>query len=59
LSGLDHVARDLWKAYSAGALDDPDAEALASLIEARRRVLLGKGHEEPAGYLSLARLGVG
>jgi hypothetical protein len=49
LSGLDHVARDLWRAYSAGAIDDPDAEALASAIEVRRRVLLGKGHEEAAG----------
>jgi hypothetical protein len=33
---LDHLSRELWKAYAAGAPSDADAQAAAEAIEARR-----------------------
>ena len=47
LAGCDGLARDLWKAYSAGVLPDADTEALSAAIEARRRTLRG-GAGQPA-----------
>jgi hypothetical protein len=33
---LDHLSREVWKAYASGALSDDDAQAAAEAIEARR-----------------------
>jgi hypothetical protein len=33
---LDHLSRELWKAYAAGALSDDDAQAAAEAIRARK-----------------------
>ena len=49
LTGCDLVARDLWKAYAAGMIDDNAAETLSTAIEARRRDLRGRGEERAAG----------
>jgi hypothetical protein len=45
LHGCDNIAKDIWRAYAAGMLDDADAEAVAAAIEARRRVLRGRAGE--------------
>jgi hypothetical protein len=35
---LDHLARELWRAYSAGTLDEAAAQVAAGAIEARRAI---------------------
>ncbi len=43
LPGCDGLARDLWKGFTAGVIDDAAAESLSSAIEARRAALRGGG----------------
>jgi hypothetical protein len=41
LAGCDQLARDLWKGFAAGVLDDAATEAISGALEARRRALRG------------------
>lgn len=47
LHQLDHLARELWKAYNAGAIGEDDAQRLAELIHDRRGVT--RGFQRPEG----------
>ena len=46
LHQLDHLSRDLWKAYAAGAVEDDNAQRLAELIHSRREALR-EAHRSP------------
>jgi hypothetical protein len=48
LDQLDHVARDVWRAFGAGVLADDQAETLSAALEARRRALRGDSHTSAA-----------
>ncbi len=41
LDQVDHVARDLWRAYAAGLIPDAETEALSAALEARRTAIRG------------------
>ncbi len=41
LDQLDHVARDVWRAFGAGVLADDQAETLSAALESRRQALRG------------------
>ena len=47
LHQLDHLSRDLWKAFNAGLICDDDAQRLAELIHDRRGVT--RGFQKPVG----------
>lgn len=46
LHQLDHLSRDLWKAFNAGLIGDDDAQRIAELIHDRRSVTRG-GPQSP------------
>src|SRR4051794_40872516 len=55
LTRLDHLSRSIWQGFTAGAVGDDDAQALAERLHARRSLLRGdlKPVGIPAGRLSL------
>jgi ribosomal protein L40E len=55
LAGLDHIARTIWKSFSAGVLDEGDAQRLAEVLEARRSGFRASRQASavPVGKLSL------
>jgi len=42
LAGCDQLARDLWRAWSAGVIPDDQSETLSAALEVRRRALRGE-----------------
>jgi hypothetical protein len=47
LTRLDHLSRSIWQGFTAGAVADDDAQALAERLHARRGVL--RGEIKPVG----------
>ncbi len=49
LARCDAIARDVWRAYGAGALADDQAEGISAALEARRKSLRGGSGQPAAG----------
>src|SRR3954463_15467277 len=47
LTRLDHLSRSIWQGFTAGAVEDDDAQALAERLHARRSLL--RGDLKPVG----------